>query len=513
LTPIQVRDKKIKDLKIQIENLKSAEKNDPGKEAERVLQRQLARTDAENEALRKTVREQAARITELEDKISVYEARLKKDSSNSDKPQSTNPYAKPPPHSSRQRSGRRPGGQPGHRGHTMRPDTANARIVERKGGRCGCGGEILFGDEYRARRIVDLLISLQITEERAYNGVCLRCGKPFKADHSPAFSAPQKYGDGVKSLALMLNEYGNVPDRKAAEIMRALSGGAISLTDGTVNAFRASAAEAMAETHRGIKNEVIGAKVAGVDETGVRVNGKLHWMSAYVAAEHIYYEHNPRRGDHCSDPQGVLAAFTDTLVHDHFRAYYRNTVAKHGECNIHGIRHLTPVVEIHHHPWAGEMIAFLVGANNKKRELIAAGKAALTAEEYAEYESEYLSILGRGDAQYEEATANLANKKRFQEERCILKRLRDNQGEHLRYLSDFLCPFGNNEAERAMHKIKGKTRVSGGFRSDGGADGHAVIASVLMTARLQGKDILQTIRDEISKMPRKGGDANPQPHT
>jgi transposase len=520
-TPVQKRDKQIRDLKAQIASLKWARQDDEesfqeecrGLEAEisrradveRMLQREIAKGDAEREALRNLLHVRDAEIAKLKDQIGVYEARLNKDSSNSDKPQSTNIYRKPTPVSTRKRSERKSGGQPGHKGCTMRPDIGNARIIERREGTCSCGGEVVFGNRYGARRIVDIQVNLQTVEERAYNGACLCCGKRFTAGHSPAFSAPQKYGDGIKSLVLMLNEYGNVPDKKTAEILRALSGGAIRLSDGTVNAMRESAAMSMAGTYGGIKDEIKKAEVAGVDETGVRVNGKLHWVSVYATPSHTYYEHQSKRGGHCTDSEGILAAFPGTLMHDHFRAYYKNTAAKHAECNIHGGRHLNLVAEIHKHPWAEEMAVFLIQSNRQKQEMIAAGKTCLMDQEYAAFEQEYLNILDKGDAQYTAATENLKNIKRFQEERCLLKRLRSYRAEHLRFLSNFACPFGNNDTERAVHKIKNKTRVSGGFRSDGGADNHMVIASVLMTARLQGKNVLETIREEISPKASKSG--------
>ncbi|USY18697.1 DUF6444 domain-containing protein [Nocardiopsis exhalans] len=77
------------------------------------------------EELAALVVEQAATITQLRadlsqanERIAELQARLDSDSTNSSKPSSTDPFVKPKPKSQRRRTGRKPGGQPGHPGQT-----------------------------------------------------------------------------------------------------------------------------------------------------------------------------------------------------------------------------------------------------------------------------------------------------------------------------------------------------------------------------------------------------------
>ncbi len=51
----------------------------------------------------------------------------------------------------------------------------------------------------------------------------------------------------------------------------------------------------------------------------------------------------------------------------------------------------------------------------------------------------------------------------------------------------------NNLAERDGRMMKLRQKISGGFRSQDGAQDFAVIRSVLSTAKKQGWDILQTL--------------------
>jgi transposase len=82
-TSIQVRDRKIKDLHLQLQNERNARRND-------------------------------------EDLAAVQAARLKKDSTNSSKPSSSDGLKRRAA-SAREKSGRKPGRPAGHKGATMLP--------------------------------------------------------------------------------------------------------------------------------------------------------------------------------------------------------------------------------------------------------------------------------------------------------------------------------------------------------------------------------------------------------
>ncbi len=73
----------------------------------------------------------------------------------------------------------------------------------------------------------------------------------------------------------------------------------------------------------------------------------------------------------------------------------------------------------------------------------------------------------------------------------------------LRFLSDPVVPFTNNLAERDGRMMKLRQKISGGFRSDGGAEDFSVIRSLILTARKQGWDILRTLAGQPDDLAAK----------
>ena len=75
----------------------------------------------------------------------------------------------------------------------------------------------------------------------------------------------------------------------------------------------------------------------------------------------------------------------------------------------------------------------------------------------------------------------------------LLLRLNTRKLDGLRFLSDPTVPFTNNLAERDARMMKLRQKISGGCRSEPGAEDFGIIRSVLSTARKQGWDLLRTL--------------------
>jgi transposase len=88
---------------------------------------------AELEAENARQREQIAALLE---RVQELEARLAKDSHNSNKPPASDPLGRKRPRSQRRRSGQKPGGQLGHRGETLPLVATPDEVVEHRPSVC-----------------------------------------------------------------------------------------------------------------------------------------------------------------------------------------------------------------------------------------------------------------------------------------------------------------------------------------------------------------------------------------
>jgi transposase len=470
----------------------------------KMLQGYIAECEAEIDALKKEntgLKEENIKLAEINEKqgyvIDQLKARAGKDSSTSDKPPSTNVFVKVKPCSLREKSGQKVGGQPGHVGHGPKLSDVPTVIIEKKPctcGNCGRSVDVKADMGYARRQVVDFDIVLNITEERVFSGTCPSCGKIETAVFSEAFKGPVQYGVNMKSFITLLNSYGCVPDSKTAEIINSISEGVINMSTGTVVNIRRDLSEKLTGIINFIREELILAKVLCGDESGLRVNGKLKWGQVFCDSNFALYSLNSKRGD-IDGGIGILAYFTGILVHDHFMSYYKYKTMTHAECNQHILRYLKGLVEIFKHAWFSEMSDLLKTMCHEKNELIRAGKPEMSAEDIDAFSKKYDEILERGWLQYQAATQGNDKKEKYHNpERCLLTRLGEYKYEHLLFLENFSVPFSNNNSEQGIRVLKTKTKVSGCFRHDEGADWYLRIMSLITSLRKQKLPVFDGIR-------------------
>lgn len=448
---------------------------------------------AENASLKKEAAVLRGDLKKSEGIIAKLKARLKKDSSTSDKPPSTDAFKKPKPQSLRERSGKKPGGQHGHPGHTRELYPEPTRIIDIMPEPCACGcHEAELTGRFSARQEADITFNVEITEERAHEGICSHCGAVVRGSHSDGFGSLVHYGDNVKSLVALLSEHGFVSIAKTAEIISSLTGGAISLSWGTIANFQKELSAKLSDTIDAIRAALIASTFIGADETGCRVGGGLKWMQVFCNNDFALFGVHDKRGD-IDGGFGILAYFVGILVHDHLSSYYNFKSLTHAECNQHILRALKGLAAAFCHSWFSEMSELLRSACHAKNELVRAGATCMPQETIDAFSEKYDAIIKKGQLEYEAAAAK-DGEGGYVEERRLLARLSEFKNEHLLFLNDFDAPFSNNVSEQSIRFYKGKGKAIGCFRSFEGAQIYARIASLIVTLRKQGRNVYDGIR-------------------
>lgn len=83
----------------------------------------------------------------------------------------------------------------------------------------------------------------------------------------------------------------------------------------------------------------------------------------------------------------------------------------------------------------------------------------------------------------------------------IQKRLKKHREKILYFMNSPDMPYHNNSSERAIRQAKVKQKVSGGFRSEAGAESYAIILSVIETCKKQQLDVFESLQKIIQGKP------------
>lgn len=151
--------------------------------------------------------ERDAVIAELRAEIVELRRQLGLNSRNSSKPPSTDGLAKPAPKSLRGRSGREPGGQPGHPGSRLEQVSAPDEVWCHEPAVCGGCGSGLAGAEQvgvQRRQVFDVPpIAVKVTEHQLVERRC-RCGCVTADDALEGAGAPVQYGPRIAAIMVYL---------------------------------------------------------------------------------------------------------------------------------------------------------------------------------------------------------------------------------------------------------------------------------------------------------------------
>ena len=438
--------------------------------------------DRLNETI-ETVMQKCAALEERVSKLETENDRLRKqlnnDSGNSSNPPSTDikPNA-PNTYNGRTKTGKKSGGQKGHAGKCLSRTAIEEKIATGQMRREIVNHGAVHGG-YVSKYVIDIKMETIATEHRFYGD------SPIPLELRPDV----QYGTDIKSFVATLVGQGLVASKRIADMLQAWTGGAITLSEGTIYNFLAEFNRKAQNPIETLKTNLLNNVVMHVDETGARVNGRNMFFRNYSDAKRVLYTANQTKGKKAIADDDILPQFVGTLVHDHNTVNYKYGTGN-AECNVHLIRYLRANSENTHHHWSDEMMEFLLSLKQSKAMALLFGLNRFEQDDIDSYRKRYDEIVKAGQDVLK------STKSRFyqQEERKLLNRLKKYRDNHLLFATKFAVPFDNNLSERDLRMVKTKGKVSGCFRSLAGAKTFANLMSVIKTAIKQNISPYHAIR-------------------
>lgn len=424
---------------------------------------------------------QQARIKELEDQLA-------KNSRNSSKPPSQDHYGSPRPNNSANRDGRKAGGQAGHKGHKAKLKDDPDHTIRYQLDKCpDCDHDLkaTLLDELIRKQVEDIPpLRSVITEHQIEVKTCPCCGQQWQAGGCEQ-QHEYEYGPHIKSLAVYMSIHQFIPQGRIQSFLKLFG---IKLSTGTLNNFRHQGAKALSEFEFSLKQKLTQAKAAHFDETGMKVNGVNHWVHVASTKLLSWFGIHRNRGRIAHDAFSILPDFKGIAHRDSYRSYDDYPKSKDSLCNAHIIRELEFAIERDGQAfWAKPMLDLLLTI---KKQVEARADRIADLRWQGRHRRKYQALVELGLDRNPVALrpdGQVRGRTKQSKTYNLLIRLRDRKEDVLRFMTDPLAEFTNNQAERDLRMNKVRAKVSGGFRAITPAEEFMRLRSFIHTAIKQAR--------------------------
>ena len=461
------------------------------------------------ESLQQRVKDLEGVVAFQQERIKTLEGQQAKDSHNSSLPPSSDRFVRPPK-SLRQKSGKKPGGQPGHKGYALRQVEAPDEILIHQVASCACCHQDLetcSGRIAERRQVIDLPTKrLWVREHQAEEKQCPVCFHLTQASFPADVQAPTQYGTGIQTIATYLIAGQAVPYARASQLLYDLFG--VQLSPASIAGFAARCSQELAGWETTLKAALVKTRVLHQDETGMRVGTSGWWVHVCATEQFTHYGAHLKRGREGMDAIGIAPLFEGISVHDALPSYqgYQFTEAL---CNVHHLRDLTFIEEELEQEWAKDMKVLLLDMKEVVEQARARGQPELEIAVLTPLLTRYEQIVQAGyqinpliekppkTKQYK----RLPGRPKQSPARNLLDRFSTRKWDVLRFLLDLTVPFDNNQAERDLRMIKVQQKMSGCFRTEEGIQTFCRIRSYLSTLRKQGIPLFSAMEQALRGHP------------
>ncbi len=440
------------------------------------------------------ITKQAEQITKQKSEIRVLKKQLNKNSNNSSKPPSSDGLKKKPRTQSLRKNGQnQSGGQKGHKGKTLHqvsnPDHTNRHNLTTCPN-CSSSLKNVHVDRLNKRQVFDIAMpKLEVTEHQTEAKKCPCCCEMVTSSFPKDVQAPVQYGPNIQSFAQYFHHGQLIPEDRLQEVFLDIFG--IQIATATLTSFSKKLSTKLEPFNQAVLDKICTAIKKHLDETGFRIGGKTNWLHVASNEDLTYYHFSKKR-------KSLLDGLTGLVVHDHWKPYYKLENVIHALCNAHHLRELKALIE-DNELWAHQMWRFLLFALKYRK---AYPNTPIPSDKLCRLVKLYNRIIDIGlrfhNGLPPPSSVGIRGRKKRHPGHNLLLRLQRYQEDVLRFLKDHRSSFTNNQAERDIRMMKCKQKISGGFRTNEGAQQFVSIRGFISTARKQGWNIFKALSRAIA---------------
>ena len=479
----------------------------------RSSEQSLKKRDRENERLQKTIKMflesrqklhekyiiKSKKVYELEtlleeerEKNRALEAKNKKDYSNSSKSSSMSPNHKVIINS-RERSGKKPGGQKGHVHHGRTPQTPTKRIA------VPAPEKYLEDDNYKptgkiiTKQLIRISINTEVVEYSTPEFRDQTTGQRVHAPFPTGITDDVNYDGTVKALAYLINNELYTSIDKTRVFLKEITHGKIDISNGFICNLSKQFSELTEEEREYIFKKLSNSELLHSDFTFGRVNGKQAAVIITTDGESALFQGRRKKGD-----EGVkgspLENYEGTLVSDHEAALIKHG-SRHQECLAHVERYARGSVlnepELKWNKLLVEWIKESIGWRNS----VCEGKERYTRSQAEKYIKRLREILEVAKDEYEYDPPSKYNREGYN----LYKRMQEDIDDYVLFLKDLSVPPTNNVAERGARKVKRKMSQVMSFRSNAGVDRFCEGLTITESIKARGENVYDEVTKRFNK--------------
>jgi len=373
------------------------------------------------------------------------------------------------------------------KGHTGRSRARGAtdESIACHVGACSCCGTDLAGlvqHEVGRHQVIDIpRVPAIVREVIRYGRYCPTCGSYQRASAPAGFETGRVFGANLAQTVLYLHYAHPLSYKRVQQIVADLYG--LSMSEGALVNLVRGAQSALQEAGEGIHEQLQLATVIGCDETGMRVAGSNYWQWVFQTPQLAYFVMDRSRAAQVI--ANVMGATSPEIwTSDVLSSQMCHPAQAYQICLAHQVRDLQYALDAHSCDWANDMqrLFYEVMVLGKQRESV------------ADYRREVQLMNQRLDRLLAQYPTN-------EDSQRLWRRFRKHRAALLLFLARSDVPPTNNASEQALRNSVIYRKVTGGFRTDWGAELYANVISILETARRQGQNIFDTLAAILASQP------------